>query len=74
MNVHQLITSPFRVSSLATSKKGMQVESSCSRWKGKPTMGTEPRSEDEHVVMVMVRQVTVTGGVTLLVLQPKPCE
>lgn len=74
MNMHQLITSPFRVSSLATSKKGTQVESSCSRWRKKPTMGTEPRSEDAHAVMVMIRQVTITGVVTLLVSQPKPCE
>lgn len=36
MNMRQLITSPFRVSSLAPSEKGTQVESSCPSGGGSP--------------------------------------
>ena len=34
----------------------------------------EPRPEDVPMAIVTVRQVTRTGGVTLLVLEPKACE
>ena len=61
MNMHRLITSPFRVSSLAPSEKGTQVESSCPKWRRKPTMGLVPRPEDGHMVSMVVRQVPGTG-------------
>lgn len=57
MNTLQLITSPFRVSSLAPSEKGTQVDSSCPKWRKKPTMGLVPRPEDRHMVIMVVRQV-----------------
>ena len=60
MNMHQLITSPFRVSSLTPSEKGTQVESSCPKWRKKPTMGLVPRPEDGHMVIMVVRQVSGT--------------
>ena len=60
MNMHQLITSPFRVSSLAPSEKGTQVESSCPKWRRKSTMGLVPRPEDGHMVTIVVRQVPGT--------------
>jgi hypothetical protein len=55
MNMHQLITSPFRVSSLAPSEKGTQVVSRCPKWRKKPTMGLVPRPEDGHMVIMVVR-------------------
>ena len=61
MNRHQLITSPFRVCSLAPSEKGTQVDSSCPKWRKKPTMGLVPRPEDRHMVIMVVRQVSSTS-------------
>ena len=61
MNMHQLITSRFRVSSLAPSEKGTQVETSCPKWRKKPTMGLVPRPEVGHMVIMVVRQVSSTS-------------
>ena len=61
MNMHQLIMSPFRVSSLAPSEKGTQVDSSCPKCRKKPTMCLVPRPEDGHMVIMVVRQVTGTS-------------
>ena len=52
---------PFRVSLLAPSEKGTQVESSCPKWRKKPTMGLVPRPEDGHMVIMVVRQVSSTS-------------
>lgn len=65
-NMDQLPMSPFRVSSLATSKKGTQVESSCPRQRKKPMMVIEPRPEDKH----MVTQVTVTSTAAVFTENP----
>ena len=72
-NTDQLTVHSLQVSMLATSKEGNQAESSCPRWRKKPAV-LEPRPEEVLVVTVTVRQVTSTGGVTLLVLKPKACE
>ena len=37
-------------------------------------MGLEAKSEDEHMVIVMVREFTITAVIILLVSQPKTCE
>ena len=57
-SVHQIITSPFRVSSLAPSEKGTLVESRYHKWRKKPTVGLVPRPEGGHMVIMVVRQVT----------------
>ena len=56
MNMHQLIMPP----SLAASEKGILMESSCPKWRKKPTMGLVPRPEDGHMVIMVVRQVSGT--------------
>ena len=56
MNMNQLITFPFiKVSSLAPSEKGTQVETSCPKWRKKPTMSLVPRPEEGHMVITVVR-------------------
>ena len=61
MNMLQLIMSPFRVCSLAPSEKGTQVETSCLKWRKKPTVGLVPRPEDGHMVTMVVRQISGTS-------------
>ena len=51
---------PFRVSSLAPSEKGTQVESRCPKGRKTPMMGLVPRPEDGHMVIMVVRQVSGT--------------
>ena len=58
MNMHQLITPPVRVSSVAPSEKGTLVESSCHKWRKKALVS---RPEDGHMVITVVRQVTGPG-------------
>ena len=65
----QLTVHSLQASMLATSKEGTQVESSCPRCRKKPTVVLEPRPEEVLMVMVMVRQITSTGVVILLILQ-----
>lgn len=67
-NTDRLTVHSLQVSMLATSREGTQAESSCPRWRKKPTV-LEPRPEEVLVVMVTVRQVTSTGVVILLILQ-----
>ena len=67
-NTDQLTVHSLRVSMLATSKQDTQVESSCPKWRKKPTAVLEPRPEEVLMVMVMVRQVASTGVVILLIL------
>lgn len=67
-NTDRLTVHSLQVSMLATSKEGNQAESSCPRWRKKPTV-LEPRPEEVLMVMVTVRQVTSTGVVILLILQ-----
>ena len=73
-NTDQLTVPALRVSMLATSKQDTHVESSCPKWRKKPTAVLEPRPENILMVMETVRQVTGTGVVTSLVLKPKACE
>ena len=42
-------------------REGHTVESSCPKWRQKPTMTLVPRPEDGHMVSMVVRQVTGTG-------------
>ena len=58
MDMHQLMMSPFRTSSLATREKGTQMKSSCRRRKKKLTMGMEPSLEEAHMVMRAGRMLT----------------
>ena len=41
-------------------REGHTVESSCPKWRQKPTMTLVPRPEDGHMVSMVVRQVSGT--------------